>query len=369
MEIRMKKFTVNRRELTCLMINLFSVKLLFTYPREIVTACGSAGWLNVIFMSLLSLVMYLITERIYRRTGMESILAAAEGIGGAGLKIIVGLILFTAVLINTAAIIRTFPECVNMVLLPNTPMEAVLLLLLAVIAAGAAIGLRAIAGIGSIFIPIGGAVLLFFLIFLTPYININNLFPLLGTDKLSAFTNPLPMLSMYSDIIVLFLIQPHCNDYGDIKKSGLRAIIISGITALLIVLMYILIYPSPISSEFIFPVYQMARIVRIGDYFYRMEAFFEFVWSLSVLLCSAFYIFLLCGIWCETFGIKYRRPLIFPVLLIVGSICFITGSMAELLEFMKRAEVIIMPAAYLLPLLIGILYRIKAASAAKYPTR
>ena len=53
-----KNFQLERKELTATFINLIVVKMLFTYPRFMVINSGSAAWIEMIYVSLIALLLY-----------------------------------------------------------------------------------------------------------------------------------------------------------------------------------------------------------------------------------------------------------------------------------------------------------------------
>jgi len=124
-------------------------------------------------------------------------------------------------------------------------------------------------------------------------------------------------------------------------------------------LVYTLVYPYPISGEFIIPVYQLARIVNIGHYFQRFEAFFEFTWSIAMMLYSAFYLFVICYSFSETFRIKYYKEVIIPVVLLAASLGFIPTNFVNFLSDGHEITKVIFPLLYIIPAGMGLLYMLK----------
>ena len=353
------KFLLGRKELLCVLINLFTVKMLFTYPRNMVILSGNAAWLQCIFVSLVFLLIYIISIFLYEKIGKINIIKACEKTGGKPLKIIVGLVISIILFSNISVTTRAFPESIKIVLLPLTPIKIITLVFLIISGIGAYVGVYSISRIHALFIPIAGILMVLFAILLIPYADINNLFPVFGTGTQNIFLYGIESISIFGDLIVLFILIPFFENFKMIKTSGRTAVIISGIVSTVIVLLYNLIYSYPASTEFLFPVYNMTRIIRIGDFFQRLEAFFEFIWSISILLYSSIYIFAICYLWKEIFDLKYYKQLIIPVTVIMGSLSFIPSSMADLLligEFVSKLSI---PISFLIPIVISLIYRIK----------
>ena len=124
------KFLLGRKELLCVLINLFTVKMLFTYPRNMVKLSGNAAWLQCIFVSLVFLLIYIISIFLYEKIGKINIIKACEKTGGKPLKIIVGLVISIILFSNISVTTRAFPESIKIVLLPLTPIKIITLVFL-----------------------------------------------------------------------------------------------------------------------------------------------------------------------------------------------------------------------------------------------
>ena len=350
-------FFLEKKELTCTFINLIVVKMLFTYPRVMIQNSGNAAWIQMIYVTLIALGIFLFIDYFYK--WQDDLFDCAEKIGGKALRVVIGLILTAVFTVNLANNMRIVPEIINTVLLPNMLTMSILLLFMVTISIGAYMGIYAICRINSLFMPIAAVVMFCFLLLLLPDINKNNLFPLVGLGTEKVFGTGIRSLSVFSDIMIIYIILPKCKNRRDTKKSIIYSLIIGGIASTVILLMYALIYPYPISREFILPVYQMARIANIGAYFQRFEAFFEFVWSIVMLLYCSFYLYIICYCFSRTFKIKFYRELIIPFVILAASIGFIPTSFIYFLSdgyFILR---ILTPILYVIPAFLGIVYTLK----------
>lgn len=123
-------------------------------------------------------------------------------------------------------------------------------------------------------------------------------------------------------------------------------------------LVYGLVYPYPVSGEFVLPLYQMTRIIDLGSFFNRFEAIFQFIWSILMFLYGVSYLYILCFVWQITFGLKYLKPLLLPVTLLIAGFSFIPESIMTANKMAVLLENAVYPVALLLPLCVGLLDRI-----------
>jgi len=358
-----KNETITEREMTLLIANLLSVKAIFAFPREIFASSANAAWIEVIYMSLLAWAMLELSFLTYKISGKKSIIDLAEKIGKKPFKIAVALLVTAVLAVNFITEVRMFSESVKIILLPKTDIEYIMILLAVTICLGQKSGLSAAATINAIFFPICLVFLGFIVIFLSKTYNMNNLFPILGNGTGSILKGGIKNISCFSDVLAVNLLLPHIQDISIPKKSGRKALLIASLTMLFICLSYALCYPYPWSKEFLLPVYQLSTRIRAGEYFQRFEAFFEFVWEISQLLYSTIYIFLISETLAKAFSLSDRTAICYGVIAAVALISIEPSSVVTVLAVSKIADMATAHLAYLLPIVIPVLYIIKRKKA------
>lgn len=346
---------LQRKEMTMLLINVISTKMLLTFPKTFVINSGNSAWIQALYNSLIIILIFFLTTALYR--GKKNILELSQMTGGKGLKIAVGILLLAALFINVSSVTRIFPETVKIVLLQDFNIESIIIVFILAAAAGAYIGINSIAKINYIFMPFVGIVFALFLLLLIPYYRIENILPVFGNGYKDIFVGGFNTVSMFSDIILLNILLPKCENLSEANKSGRKAIYISAAVSVIILAAYCLIYPYPSSEDFMIPVYQLARIVHLSSFFSRFEALFQSVWSIIMLLYASIYIYAICYVIQTMFDLKYYRPLIFPVSVINGIIAVMPSSLVDMVKTQRIENIIIYPAAFLLPIIFGIVSR------------
>ena len=341
--------------MTALLINVISVKMLLTFPRIFIINAGNAAWIQALYNSAVMFLVFFVTWKLYR--GRKNVIELAQMAGGKALKTIVGIIVFIVLMINFSSIVRNFPELVKTVLLQDFKLEVIVIAFVIATAVGAYIGIQPVAKINYLFMPAAGAVFLAFLLLLIPYYRLCNILPVLGQGYKAIFGKGFNTISLFSDILFLNILLPHCENAGEAKKSGIKAIIISAVIAVVVLLSYSFVYPYPASKEFIIPVYQLARIIHLSSFFSRFEALFQFAWSILILLYSSIYVYAMCYVWQITFNLKFYRPLVFPIVLVSSVVAMVPSSMLDLISTEEIKSMIVYPIAFLLPLIFGIVSR------------
>lgn len=322
---------LSERFFTPLLVNIIFVKVILTFPKTVVENSGNAAWIQVLYNTLIAFLFFCAVMHIYNRK--KNIVEIAEINGGKPLKIIAGILVTAILIINAAPIIRIFPEMVRTVLLQETNVEIIIAVMAVAAALGAYLGIEAIARIHRLFIPVAAIVFISFLLLLIPEYKILNVLPVFGNGIGSIFIKGFNSLSLFSDLIVLNLLIPYSKNLDAIKRSGKYGIIISGLLATILTAQYCLSFSYPASENFIVPAYQISRLINISSFFSRFEAFFEFVWSILTLLYASTYLYMISYSIQITLSLKYLKPLIFPVTVIVFMISLLPSSMMEMMKW------------------------------------
>lgn len=346
---------LEKKELSSLLIQLISIKLILSYPRRIILESGNAAWIQIILNTLTVLFIFWLTLKFYERK-KNIIDISSKRLGKAG-RIITGLLIFISLLINFISVVQIFPESVKIALLQNIDTRIIIIMFGISTFFGALFGIEANAKISYIFLPIAGVIMIIFLILLFPHYKFNNIMPILGNGVKSILKGSIKSLSVFEDIIVLYILISYSKNLEDVRKSGYKAIIISGIIGLLIMVSYSLIYPYPVSKDFIMPIYQLTKIIHLGNYFNRFEAIFEFLWAIIILLYGAAYMFIMCYIWKVIFNLKHIKPLFLPMTLLVTALALKPDSLITVIEYPNWLEYAILPIIFLLPLIIALITR------------
>ena len=315
---------LSNKDFTAILINVMYVKLLLAIPRNMINIAGNAAWLLSIFATLIMLLLF------YILTKLHDFSSPVLNIKSTPWRLIIGIITTITLLLSMASVVKVYPETVKIILLKNTPIEIILIIAAIVASLSAHIGIEPLGRICSLFQPIAAVISVLCILFLIPHMEPTNLTPLLANGGGKIFINGLTAVSGFSDIFLLYILAHNTKEPKKLIKTGYKAIIIMGVIMTTVMLTYCLIFPSGISQTYLLPIYQMVRLVQIGDFFGRFEAFFEFIWSISILLYYSIYLYTLSVVWQKTFNLPYSKPLIAPFMAIISLIVYLSGPYVQL---------------------------------------
>lgn len=116
----------------------------------------------------------------------------------------------------------------------------------------------------------------------------------------------------FGEIIVFLMIFPYINDKKQVKKSAFWGLIIGNIYFLSVILRNTAILGN-IGSIYIFPSYQVARLINIGEIITRMEVLLAVMLLFSVFLKTCIFYYATVLSIAQLLDLKSYKSLIIPV--------------------------------------------------------
>lgn len=345
-------------EATALMINLVFAQVMLIFPRDMVKFGGSASWVIPIIITLIALVYFAVTVKLYRKLGSLDLIDISASIGGRTFKVVVGLVISAFLILTASLFLGGFSQTLKIISLDKSPLEYVEVLFWISMLVAAYFGIEAIARISAFLVPL--VIIGFILITLgvIPEFKINNLFPILGEGYASIAKGSILKLSVFSSLIILFLMVPFFKKRY-LKRVGYGAIIISGLLLIWSTLSFILVFPYEMAVDKKIPIFQMARHIEFGNYVQRIESVFVLICSISAIMFLCVIFTFIIYIVAKTLDLKRSRPVILPMAIIVFSLALFSKKMN--IELLGNSTInMILLTGMAIPLLIIILGAIKS---------
>lgn len=326
------RISFGKWEAVTLLINLICTKLFLYYARMTVEDAGTAGWIMTVYISLLVLIIYIVLIKLLKKFENKDILDIAEIAGGKPLKVVTGLVITVVLFFLTAAVLREFSEDMKVVSLPTSPLSYIMIFFIIGAVVGSFLGIEAIMRYHAIIVPVISAGFIIILLGVIPKMDLTNLLPIMGTGSYNIFGKGFFRSSIFSELLVLFLLPPFLGGYKNVKSVGYIAIGFSSVFLISGSLVYILTFPYPSSMESFLPVYQMARLINLGRFFERIESIFVFVWAMAAFIYLTASFYFMVYTFAKTTGLKYMRPLIPPFAVLVFSAAFIPRNLVTVIN-------------------------------------
>jgi spore germination protein (amino acid permease) len=349
-------------EAIALIINAICARIFLNFPREMAEDAGTAGWLEVIYFSILAFGLVYLIASLYARFNRKDLLDIAGLAGGEAGRIITGLLILAPILGFGALILREYTENMKIISLTDSPLGFVMMFFMVAMVAACFLGLEAIVRFSAVAVPILTAGFLFIVLMVAPYYDFTHLLPVLGSGLGSVFGKGFFKVSTYSPLIYLFLIPPFLKDQKSFRRIGLTALGVSALLLLVSSLTYSLVYSYPTSLESFLPVFQLARLINYGRFFQRLESVFVISFAISAMLYLGVILFFVVHVFKKTFKLEYHRPLILPFAVILFSLALLPSNLMTAIDLQtKTYATFTWVIAFILPIVCLLLARLRPA--------
>ena len=328
------KINIGSPEVIFAMLNVFIIKVVVGYSQNMVGISATASWLMMIYLTVISLIIFWIMARMMKNFEQKDIVDICSFSFGKALGMIYGTLMALFIILRVASILRQTGDRFKIVAYPESPMGYIILffVIAAIIASYA--GFDSVIRGAKIMVPF---VLFSILVLLIGNFDISlseNLLPILGNGYKSIFLESLPLLSLYTAVLFLLFMPPYMKDNKVFSKTGIKVIIFGGLLYAVMTAILLMVFPYPTAQNLLMPVYVLSELIGIGDKIQRLEALFLIAWVLSIMLYMGMLISLSVEILRKTFALPDRRPLIIPI----SGIVFFIALIPERLLDIKNIE-------------------------------
>lgn len=203
----------------------------------------------------------------------------------------------------------------NIHFMPDTPMAAMNILMTIIIVMGVYLGIETIARSAEVFILV--FIVLFFILIVSiiPEIKLENIQPIFESNPKKIFESSLSVIEVTSiNAIVLLMIFPaFINDIKKGKKFFFIGNLIGGIIIIILTFLCILVIGAYGTAEEIFPGYELAKRINVGDFIQRIESLMSILWIIALYFKTTTYFYAsVLGI-TQIFNLKNYRSLTMPL--------------------------------------------------------
>ena len=200
-------------EALCILIIVTLSHLILTLPTTIIQSQGSSSILNIMYVSIIVLIIIFFITKLYKNFRGKDILDISSFLLGRWFKFIIGLAFIAYYIFAASLLVSNTSENLKTMYFHNTPISFIVLFLL--LAAGFinTLGPKAVIKCNLIIVPL--IIVILVLIFLANSRNLSftQVFPILGYGAKNTFVNGLSNIYAFSSISFLFLIMPLLKDY------------------------------------------------------------------------------------------------------------------------------------------------------------
>jgi spore germination protein AB len=230
---------------------------------------GPVGWITIIVAGFFLYLTMRPINKIMTKYKEDTIISISNRIFPKFVSKIVGIYYILMFLTANSILMKDFAEQIKLMMLFNTPISAIIIVILLVASYATKKGIQAIANVASMAVLIALIPYLLIIIFSTYYADYSNVFPIFPADMQGIVKSvPGAMLGFFGFSILLF-----SNSRVSIKEKNLlvnkRFIIISTILYIACYLLIVVKFGMKEAVNLVWPFISVMKFVNIPGFFFE----------------------------------------------------------------------------------------------------
>ncbi|MFD2116724.1 endospore germination permease [Paenibacillus yanchengensis] len=220
--------------------------------------------------------------------------------------------------LNITTHIREAADFVVIQVMSETPLQAIILLILLATVYGALQGIEVIARASQLFFPF--MVIIFFIVMfmLISKTKLEYIWPFLENGMFPVWKGVVPAASYpFMELCFLFLIAPFVEDKSKLTKNIYIGAAIGAFFIFIMLLMSLLVLGPYIVGNHLYPSYTLAKKISFGNFIQRIEGTLALLWTVTIFIKIAI------GISIVSLGLKQmlqlpsEKKIIFPLAMVL----------------------------------------------------
>ncbi|MEI7025331.1 GerAB/ArcD/ProY family transporter [Paenibacillus sp. y28] len=335
--------------------------IFFTLPRTLTDLAGHSGWLSILIAGLMFLPFMWMLTRIGFYMKEEPFIPFCLRLLGPMLGRLFALLVLLPLVVISAMTLRVIAELFISLVLPETPIELVLALLLILRYYLTLGGISAIARWAEIVIP-GIAVTFITLCALSiNNVELSRIEPLFNASFGEVFRGAVVILSGLTEMLFLLFVWPNLRNKHGVFAVLLYADAVLMAAFLIIYLLSIGTYGSALTAHLTYPFIEMVKDINIFEFIQHLESIFLALCIFMNLTKGSFTFYMIligCKDW---FGASSYRPLMLPVTLIMFYLALVPQNLyLVLIEYEKAKGLTFSAYAYALAAILLLAAKLKS---------
>lgn len=230
---------------------------------------GPVGWITIIVAGFFLYLTMRPINKVMTKYKEDTIISISNRIFPKFVSKIVGIYYILMFLTANSILMKDFAEQIKLMMLFNTPISAIIIVILLVASYATKKGIQAIANVASMAVLIALIPYLLIIIFSTYYADYSNVFPIFPADVQGIVKSvPAAMLGFFGFSILLF-----SNSRVSIKEKNLlvnkRFIIISTILYIACYLLIVVKFGMKEAVNLVWPFISVMKFVNIPGFFFE----------------------------------------------------------------------------------------------------
>ncbi|MBB6447117.1 GerAB/ArcD/ProY family transporter [Bacillus benzoevorans] len=313
---------------------LFILMFMFEIGTSLVINYGieakKDAWLAILLGMFGGVCLFFINYYLFRQYPTLPLTGYVRIIFGKYLGWLIGLLYILFFLYNSAHNIRISAELLLSSILPETPILAIIILMVLLICYVLYLGIEVLARTAEVFIVVLIAIGLLgnLFVFLSGNVDLTNLQPFLenGWKPIFKTTFSFTLMQPFAQMFAFSMILPYLNRPESAKRAGVTAIIASGLVLSYTISLDIAVLGIEEVERSPFPLLSTVGKVNIMEFIQRLDAIAVFTLLITVFFKASIFVYgAVVGI-VDLFKLKNHQSILLPTGLIIVFLSMVWAS-------------------------------------------
>ncbi|MBM7585636.1 spore germination protein KB [Bacillus pakistanensis] len=251
-------------------------------PANVTVLAKQDAWISALLASVLGVLLVSLYSLLGNQFPSKNIIQIGEKVLGPWVGKMIGLLFISFFFIDAGVILWQLGDFMKTQIMPETPIQAILILFLSIIIMGTRLGIEVMARAAEIFLPWVLILFVVLIISISPEIKFENIQPVLEDGIKPLFGGTIPIMGYYLESVILLMFFPYINQKSQATKAYISGMLIGSICLSIIIFLSITVLGADLTNRNMYPSYAIAKKINIGNFFQRIEALLAFIWYITL---------------------------------------------------------------------------------------
>ncbi|MEC0208364.1 GerAB/ArcD/ProY family transporter [Paenibacillus ehimensis] len=266
-----------------LLVILFVVGDALLYvPSWLASSAKQDAWLAAGFGCVEGLAIAWLYTALAKRYFPSTLIEICRSVFGRWAGTAAACLFVSFILVDISIMLHEIGDFITTQMIPETPIEVVILLFTGVIVLGVRLGAVTLVRSSELAFPSFMLLYLLLILFISPQIKLEHAQPVLSEGLKPVIEGNLRFFGNLEESVILLMLFPFARSAVRGAKAYATGLTIGTILLTLFSTVSILVMGSDITALLAYPSYVLAQKVSVGKFFERIEAIMAFLWFITV---------------------------------------------------------------------------------------
>ena len=331
---------ISGRQLMAVLIVIRVVPVTLTFSLITCTKHVQDAWIAGIISSVVTIPFVILITKLSLKFPGKTIIEYSQILLGPVIGRLLGLVILWFFVDTGVNITRVLGEGYVIAIMPETPIFAFMIMLAIMSCYAARSGLEVTCRLGEDVFYVLVFVLL--LTYVLPYnaMRFENLRPILARGISNLVSPVVASLGYYSQYLIIGMIVPYLDKPEEATKYAVYAVLITGALTALAAIALVAVF-GPTANSWTLPLFSLARMISLGEFFERIEAGVMAAWTLSTGIKLSLFLWATSIGIAQVFNLKAFEHLACPLAAVFVSLGLVSfESIVDLEDFLAKADAV-----------------------------